>query len=127
MLADLILLVHVLYVLFVIGGLAAIWIGAALRWRWVRDARFRIAHLAAISFVVLESLVGFKCPLTVWESHLRSATGGAAYQAGFIRDWIHRLIFYSAPEVFFTLLYLGFALAVAASMLIVKPEWRRAR
>jgi hypothetical protein len=125
--ADLILLVHVLYVVFVVGGLAAIWIGAALKWRWVRDARFRIAHLSAIGFVVLESLIGFECPLTVWESRLRSESGEAGYERGFIEDWLHDLIFYSAPDLVFTLLYVGFALAVAVSMVLVKPEWRRAR
>jgi hypothetical protein len=67
LIADLILVVHFLFIVFVIGGFALICIGAALRWRWIRDIRFRIAHLAAIVFVALEALAGVMCPLTVWE------------------------------------------------------------
>jgi hypothetical protein len=33
LLADLVLLIHFGYVLFVVGGLALIWLGGALRWR----------------------------------------------------------------------------------------------
>jgi hypothetical protein len=39
-LADLILLFHLTFVLFVTGGLLCIWIGAALGWRWVRNYCF---------------------------------------------------------------------------------------
>ena len=38
-LADLILIAHFAFVLFVVGGLALIWIGAVAGWRWVRNAR----------------------------------------------------------------------------------------
>ncbi len=71
MLADLIVVFHASYVSFVVLGLVAILVGAALHWRWVRNFWFRIAHLAAIGVVVLESLAGIPCPLTVWESQLR--------------------------------------------------------
>ncbi|MGH8640305.1 MAG: DUF2784 family protein, partial [Burkholderiales bacterium] len=46
-LADLILIVHFLFVAFVVGGLALIWIGAAAGWEWVRNFWFRVAHLGA--------------------------------------------------------------------------------
>ncbi|HUP94488.1 MAG TPA: DUF2784 domain-containing protein, partial [Burkholderiales bacterium] len=46
--ANVILVMHFAFVSFVVGGLAAIWLGAALGWRWVRGMRFRVAHLAAI-------------------------------------------------------------------------------
>jgi hypothetical protein len=66
LLADAVLIVHFLFVLFVVGGLLAIWAGALIGWVWVRNLRFRVAHLAAILFVMAESLVGIACPLTVW-------------------------------------------------------------
>jgi len=54
-LADAILLLHFGFVLFVVGGLALTWIGAAAGWAWVRNFWFRAAHLGAIAFVAGEA------------------------------------------------------------------------
>jgi len=51
LLADVILVVHFAFVLFVVGGFALILAGAALGWAWIRNPAFRYAHLAAIVFV----------------------------------------------------------------------------
>lgn len=121
LLADLILIIHFSFVLFVVGGLLAIWIGAALRWRWVRNLRFRIAHLAAIVFVAGEALAGIWCPLTVWEDALR----GGASDKSFVARWIHRVLFYDLPEWVFGLAYVVFALVVAATFWFVRPAGTR--
>lgn len=71
LLADLVLIIHFLYVLFVVGSLPVIWLGAWLRLTFVRNPWFRYLHLAAILFVVAESLLGVVCPLTAWENTLR--------------------------------------------------------
>ena len=117
LLADLIVIVHFLFVLFVVGGLALIWTGAACGWRWVRNFWFRAAHLAAIAFVAGESLAGIWCPLTVWEDALR----GAHAEESFVARWIHRILFYSFPEWVFTIAYVAFAVAVAATWWRVRP------
>jgi Protein of Unknown function (DUF2784) len=117
LLADAILLVHFLFVLFVIGGLVLTWIGAWRGWRWIRSLKFRIAHLAAIVFVAGEALLGIVCPLTEWEDALRGTAGGKS----FIARWVHRLMFFSAPEWVFSVLYVGFALVVAATFWLVPP------
>ena len=78
LLADLILLLHFAFVIFVVGGLVAIWVGYFLRWRFVRDVRFRVAHLLAMAFVLGESLLGIICPLTTWEDKLRMKAGEMA-------------------------------------------------
>lgn len=119
-LADLILITHFGFVLFVVGGLALIWIGAAAGWRWVRNFWFRIAHLAAICFVALEALIGMVCPLTEWEDALR----GARTETSFIARWIHRVLFYSFPDWVFTTAYVLFALAVALTFRLVPPRRR---
>lgn len=118
-LADLILVIHFLFVLFVAGGLALIWTGAAFGWRWVRNFWFRLAHLAAILFVAGESLVGMACPLTVWEDALRRSGGG---ESGFLQRWVHRVLYYDFPEWVFTLLYVAFALVVIATYVMVRPK-----
>lgn len=117
-LADLILVVHFAFVLFVVGGLALVWIGAAAGWGWVRNLWFRVAHLAAIFYVVIESVIGVVCPLTIWEDALR----GAREEKSFIARWVHRILFYSFPEWVFTAAYIAFALVVAASWWWVRPE-----
>jgi hypothetical protein len=122
LLADVILLLHFAFVLFVVGGLAMIWIGAVAGWRRVRNFWFRVAHLAAIVFVAGEALVGVWCPLTVWEDALR----GVREEKSFIARWIHRLMFYNFPEWIFTLAYVTFALVVVATWWLVRPT-RRAR
>lgn len=119
LLADLVLAIHFLFVLFVVGGLLAVWVGAALGWGWVRDLRFRIAHLAAILFVAAESLVGIACPLTLWEDFLRQAGAG---QGSFVQRWVGRLLYYNLPEWMFTVVYVLFALLVLASFLLVRPR-----
>jgi hypothetical protein len=117
LLADVVLVVHFAFVLFVVGGLAAIWIGAAAGWAWVRNFWFRIAHLAAIVFVACEALAGIWCPLTVWEARLR----GADMEKGFIAHWIHRILFYDFPGWVFTVAYLLFTLMVAATWWWLPP------
>jgi polyferredoxin len=117
LLADLILVVHFLFVAFVVGGLALIWIGATAGWRWVRNFWLRVAHLAAIAFVAGEALAGVWCPLTAWEDALR----GAREEKSFVARWIHRAMFYDFPEWVFTAAYFLFALVVAATWVIVRP------
>ncbi len=117
LLADAILLLHFAFVLFVVGGLLLTWLGAWRGWRWIRRLRFRGAHLAAILFVAGEALLGRVCPLTVWEDALR----GATQEKSFIARWVHQLMFFAAPEWVFTVLYVAFALAVAATWWWVPP------
>jgi polyferredoxin len=121
--ADLILVVHFAFVSFVVGGLAVTWIGAALRWRWVRNWWFRVAHLAAICFVASEALLGVMCPLTVWEDALRGRGGETA----FIARWVHGVMFYDLPEWVFTAAYVLFALVVALTWWLVRPQRRHAK
>jgi len=120
MIADAILLVHFLIVLFIVGGLIAVWLGAALGWRWVRNPWLRYAHLGAIVFVSGEALVGMACPLTVWEDALR----GGVRPESFIGRWVQELLFYRAPEWVFTTAYVAWALATLATLRFVPPRRR---
>ncbi|KPK18922.1 MAG: hypothetical protein AMJ67_07720 [Betaproteobacteria bacterium SG8_41] len=119
--ADIILIMHFAFVLFVVGGLALIWIGVVLRWAWARNFWFRAAHLGAIVFVAAEAVAGIWCPLTLWEATLR----GTQADKGFIATWIHRLLFYDFPPWVFTAAYVTFALIVAFTFWLVPPAPRR--
>jgi polyferredoxin len=120
LLADVLLAVHFAIAAFIAGGLILVWIGAALRWRWVRNPWFRYLHLAAIVFVAAEALLGMACPLTVWDDLLR----GGARSESFIGRWLQRLLFYRAPEWVFTAAYLAWAAASAATLALVPPRRR---
>ena len=117
-LADAVLVVHAALVLFIVGGLAAIWLGAAFNWRWVRGRAFRGVHLAAIGVVALLALLGIACPLTVLEDALRHDTGATQ---GFVQRWVGRLLYYELPAWVFTAAYVAFAALVALTWRLVRP------
>jgi hypothetical protein len=121
LLADVILLLHAAFVLFVVAGLPATWIGAALGRAWAFDPWFRGLHLAAIAFVVAQSLLGCTCPLTLWEDALREAAAGE----DFVQRWVRALLYWSAPRWVFTAFYAAFGAAVAATWLALPPRRRK--
>src|SRR3954468_23971502 len=74
MLADLVVVLHFAFVLFVVfGGLLV------LRWRWLA-----YVHLPVALYGALIELVGWVCPLTPLEKQLRERGGLERYQGGFV-------------------------------------------
>src|SRR5712691_3284884 len=122
-LADAVLVAHVLFVLFVVGGFALILAGAG-RWNWIRNRTFRVLHVAAIVFVAAEALLGIACPLTRWEDMLR-ATGRE--ERSFIGRWLALLLYYDLPEWVFATAYCAFALAVVWAWRAIPPRARSKR
>ena len=118
MMADVLLVVHFAIVVFIVGGLVLVWAGAALGWPWVRNPWFRYLHLAAIAFVAAEALLGIVCPLTVWEDWLR----GSPRPQSFIGRWVHRALYYEAPEWLFTTVYVVWATATLITLRFVPPR-----
>ena len=110
--ADAILVIHFLFVVFVVFGLALILIGLRARWSWVHNRIFRIAHLAAIGIVVLQAWLGQLCPLTIWENNLRRLAGQPAYEETFVEHWLHQVLFYQAEPWVFAMIYTGFGVLV---------------
>jgi hypothetical protein len=115
--ADAILVIHFAIVLFITAAVPLIYIGAALRWSWVRDRRWRVVHVGAIVLVAAESVAGIICPLTVWEDRLRGEASGS----GFIERWVHRIMFYQFPTWVFTAAYIAFAIIVVLTWIAVPP------
>jgi hypothetical protein len=112
-LADFTLVVHTLFVAFVVLGFALILVGLWRGWAWVRRPGFRYLHLAAILVVVVQAWFGIECPLTTLENALRVRAGGTGYQASFIQDWLYRILYYQASPWVFTVAYTLFGAAVA--------------
>ena len=77
-LADLVLVFHLAFVLFVVlGGLLV------LRW-----PKLAWAHLPAAGWGALIEFAGWICPLTPLEQRLRVLAGQAGYEGGFIEHYV---------------------------------------
>mgnify|MGYP001825583153 FL=1 len=122
--ADALLALHTLFVVFVVTGLVLVVIGGLRNWKWVRYPWFRLVHLGAIGFVVVQAWAGQICPLTVWENLLRHRAGELGYTGSFIGHWLERLLYYDAPTWVFTSAYTLFGALVIASWVLVKPHFR---
>jgi hypothetical protein len=121
--ADALVVIHFIFVLFVVFGLALILLGKLRRWNWVHNPWFRITHLSAIGVVVLESWLRIVCPFTRWEMELRQRAGETGYPGSFIGHWLDRLLYYQAPEWVFTVCYTVFGALVIASWFWVRPRF----
>src|SRR5919106_3475009 len=78
MAADLVVVLHFLFVLFVIfGGLLVL--------RWPKVA---YVHLPVAVYGALIELVGWICPLTPLEKRLRERAGLEGYEGGFVEHYI---------------------------------------
>jgi len=122
-LADAVLVLHFGIVVFVVGGLLLVVAGNLLRWRWVNNGWFRLAHVAAIAVVVVQAWLGQVCPLTALESWLRAKAGAPIYRQSFIEHWVQRLLYYEAPLWVFALAYTAFGLLVVLAWWAFPPRF----
>jgi hypothetical protein len=81
--ADLLVLLHVAFVLFVVAG-------GFLAWRWRKLAWLHVP--AAIWGVIIE-FAGWVCPLTPLENKLRWLAGGLGYRGGFVEHYLIPIIY----------------------------------
>ena len=126
--ADAVLALHLGYILFTVGGEAAVLLGALLGWRWIRNRALRLMHLAAVALVAVESFVGALCPLTVWEYRLREAAGDAVGErAGLVARIIRAFIYYDFPAWFFVALYAAWTGVVLVTLFAIPPRPSRRR
>jgi hypothetical protein len=120
--ADGVLLLHVLFVVFVLTGQLLIVLGAYRGWFWIRNWCFRIYHLGAIAIVVAQSWVSLICPLTTLEMRLRAQAGQEQYEGSFIQFWLERLLYYEAPVWVFITAYTVFGLFVVITWFCFPPQ-----
>ena len=123
-LADTILFIHFSFVVFVIFALILTVIGGCLKWSWIRNWWFRLAHLAGISFVVVQSWLGLICPLTTLEMWLRKQINEEQYGGSFIQYWLQSILYYQAPDWVFTFIYTIFGVLVIVSWIRFPPQKR---
>ena len=113
-LADLTLVTHLCFVLFVIlGGLLAL--------RWPRVAW---VHIPVALYGATIEFIGFICPLTPLETWLRRRGGEAGYEGGFIEHYITAAIY---PTGLTREIQLVLGVAVLTINIIVYTIWMRRR
>ncbi len=105
-LADVIVCIHLGWILFLILGAIP-----GSRWRWVRWL-----HLAALTFSIALQSFSWICPLTDLEIWLRTAGGaGGAYRGSFIGHYAERLVYAPLPRY---VVFAGTLLVVGVSLWI---------
>ena len=99
--ADLALLVHFLWILFLIFG--------ALAGR--RHKVVKVIHLSGLLFAVILHVFSLICPLTYAEIYFtRLADPTAAYSGSFIIHYLDRLIYIALPPIILLALTIALAL-----------------
>ncbi len=83
LLADAVLLLHALFVVWVVAGAVAV-----LRW-----PRLAWLHLPALAWGVWIEWSGGICPLTPLEQRLRRAAGEAGYDGGFVEHYVGGVLY----------------------------------
>lgn len=126
LLADVVLVIHVLIAAFNVFSLPLIWIGAWCRWLFVRNPWFRFTHVGLMGFVLAETLLGAMCPLTIWENQLRVISGeGGGPGASFIGYWLGRLLYFECAPWEFMAVYGGFYALILLTLWWVPVRLRR--
>ena len=82
-LADALVMMHLLFVAFVVAG------GFLL----VRWPKLVWLHLPAAAWGAIIEFTGWICPLTPLENHLRILGGGSAYSGGFVEHYLLPILY----------------------------------
>ncbi len=113
LLADAVVVLHLLFIVFVLAG------GALVLWRrgvaWL--------HLPAAVWAAYVEFSGAICPLTPLENVLRRRAGSAGYEGGFVEHYVIPVIY--PPGLTPAVQYAIGAIVVAVNVAIYVLAWRR--
>ena len=82
-LASFVLVLHALFILWVVFGAFLAWSRPALRW----------LHIASLVWGILTEVLYWPCPLTFAENALEQSAGIQPYQGGFLLHYLDKLIY----------------------------------
>jgi len=111
--ADLIVLLHLGFIVFVIfGGLLV------AKWHWLMWV-----HVPAALWGAFIAYVGWVCPLTPLENRLRLAAGEESYETSFVQHYLIPIIY---PEDLTRTVQIGLgSFVVLVNVLIYRWVWHR--
>ncbi|MGD2125960.1 MAG: DUF2784 domain-containing protein [Desulfobacteraceae bacterium] len=108
LLADLVILLHFLWILFLVFGLIFA----------LKKPRIAVFHGAGLLFSLLLNIMGWYCPLTYLENHFHALHDpGSAYMGPFVAKYVQDLVYPDLPEkiirvgeiIFVSLYMIGYA------------------
>jgi len=114
-LADAVVVVHLAFIVFVVGGGAAVIAWPRVAW----------LHLPAVAWAAYVEFTSTICPLTPLENGMRASAGDAGYQGGFVEHYVLPIIYPPGltPHV---QTILGI-IVIAVNVFFYGIAWRRAR
>jgi hypothetical protein len=115
LLADLTVVLHLAFVLFVVFGGLLVMRRRAVAW----------VHLPAAAWGAWVEFAGWICPLTPLENWLRDQSGGPVYASSFVERYIIPTLYPEALSRELQWLLGGFVVVVNAVVYLV--VWRRVR
>ena len=131
-LADVLVVIHLIVVLFMIFGLVFVLVGWPLKWRWIRNPWFRLSHLGIMAYIAYNAIIGEYCFLTRWESDLRKEAGQIAAsgrpvddEISFVGRLFRDVLYIDVPQSELDPYYLAFGAVLLVSILFVPPRFRR--
>ena len=106
LLADLVLVVHATFILFVVlGGLLVLW-----------QPRIAWVHIPCAIWGAWVEFAGWICPLTPLEVDLRTRAGEIGYEGGFIERYVTTALY---PQGLTRDIQIGLGIAVVAVNVII--------
>lgn len=114
-LSNLIVILHFLYILFVLFG-------ALFLLRWPRAIWL---HIPAVVWGILVEFMGWYCPLTPWENDLRRLAGETGYETDFVAQYLLPLIY--PAELTRELQILFGSIVILLNIVIYAIVWYRRR
>lgn len=122
--ANLILIAHFTWAVWMIAGVVL----AVAGFRWRRLWQWRVFRFAHLTGLVGTATVPFWaegiCPLTTWEWTLRPPTGRLGGDDSFIIHWVRETLFLDVDPLILSLVTGAAALATLV-IFIFRPPWRQ--
>jgi hypothetical protein len=113
-LAIFVLILHALFILWVVFGALVTRSRPILRW----------LHIACLVWGILTELLPWPCPLTVLENWLEAKAGIQPYQGGFLLHYLDKLVY---PDISATLLTVGGVIVCALNLALYGRQMWLAR
>ena len=100
--SEIVLLFHFCIFLFIILSFFLIPFGYYQKWEWVKNKYYRLIHLVLMGIILIETILGFMCPLTILENYLRNDIG----VDNNLTQIIHQIMYWNLPNYQFIILYI---------------------
>ena len=114
-LADLVVVLHFAFILFVVFGALLVW----------RYPRVIFVHLPAATWGAIAEFGAIVCPLTYLENHLRDAAGGPTIETTFIEHYLVPIVY--PPSLSYGVQIVLGTLLVSFNAFLYYRLWRRRR